>query len=69
MRNLIIAETNENLAKTENTMTSLGAHMARTYIDLDQAQKEKDVAQKKHAEALRKQYEREAELNSFAARM
>lgn len=69
LRNLKKAETHENLAKTENTMTSLGAHMARTYIDLDKAQKEKDVAQKKHEEALIKQQEREAELNSIAARM
>lgn len=43
--------------------------MARTYIDLDKAQNEKDVAQKKHEEALIKQQEREAELNSIAARM
>lgn len=49
-------------------MTSLQANMARTYIDLENAQKEKDEAQKKHDEALIKQYEREAELNSFTAR-
>lgn len=67
--NLIIAETNQNLAKTENTMLSLGAHMARTHIDLDKAQNEKEVAQRKHEEALTKQYEREAQLNSFTARM
>lgn len=59
-----------NLAKTENTMLSLGAHMARTtHIDLDKAQNEKEVAQGKHEEALTKQYGREAQLNSFTARM
>lgn len=69
LRNLIIAETNENLAKKENAMTSLGAHMFRTNIDLHQALKEKDVAQKKYEEALIKQYGREAQLDSLAARM
>lgn len=68
MRNSIIAETHESLEETENIMKSLAANQDRTRIDLDKAQKEADVAQTKQGEALVKQFEREAELNSITAR-